>query len=307
MTTIDLEGLLEDSNQHVKDELQSAPPVVDVGDDLDLDQLAITKREWARVDEIVAVVADLKDSTRLGTGKQHAASTASIYEAAVGSVAEIFRALGADDMDIQGDCVIGIFWGDRRLERAFCAGVTVKTFSELHLQEQLKGEKWKGLPETGFKLGVAASRVLVKKIGIPGKPDHQEEVWAGKAVNYAAKAAQCSDRNEMWVTGSVWSRLESNDYITYSCGCNTGTPTDTIWDDAEIEKLPDGEEDRYGRKLTSKWCVEHGPVFCNAILDGKTKRDDLAAARLAFAKKQTASVQAQNRKRARELRRARSA
>jgi class 3 adenylate cyclase len=305
VTTVDLEPLLQNTNAHVKTELKTAPAVVDVGDDLDLSKLPVAKRQWARVDEIVAIVADLKDSTKLGTGKQRAASTASIYEAAIRPIAQIFLDFEADDIDIQGDCAIGIFWGDDRIERAFCAGVTIKTFSERHLQPQLE-QRWDDLPETGFKLGMAASRILVKKVGVPGKPEYQEEVWAGKAVNYAAKAAQCSDRNEMWVTGSVWDRLEPNDYITYSCGC--GGSSDSIWDEAEIDRLPDGEEDRYGRKLTSMWCTIHGSEFCDAILDGKTERPGVQRAqRLAFAKKQTDNALAGKRRRAREMRRARSA
>lgn len=303
VTTVDLEKLLKDGHQHVKKELASNPDVVDAGDELDLDDLAVTARRWARVNEIAAVVADLKDSTKLGTGKR-AASTASIYEAAVGPLARIFLDFEADDIDIQGDCAIGIFWGDRRLERAFCAGVTIKTFSERHLEPQLEA-KWEELPETGFKVGMADSRILVKRVGVPGKPDYQEEVWAGKAVNYAAKAAQCSDRQEMWVTGSVWERLEPNDYITYTCGCPNGQPSPLLWQDVEIVRLPEGDEDRYGRKLTSMWCVKHGPAFCAAILAGETSREDVARARRDFAKQQTLSVLAQKRKQARQLRVAR--
>jgi hypothetical protein len=134
------------------------------------------------------------------------------------------------------------------------------------------------------------------------EPKTQEEVWAGKAVNYAAKAAQCADRKEMWVTGSVWDRLEGNDYITYSCSCGTG-PSPSIWEDVDIDRLPEGEE--YGRKLKSTWCVKHGDEFCNAILDGKTKRPDVEAARWMYRKQQTESVVAGKRRKQRELRVAR--
>jgi hypothetical protein len=92
----------------------------------------------------------------------------------------------------------------------------------------------------GLQGGVAASRILVKRVGVPRKPEFQEEVWVGKAVNYAAKAAQCSNRREMWVTGSIWDRLESNDYIAYTCGCPDGEPRDTLWEDVEITRLPEG-------------------------------------------------------------------
>jgi class 3 adenylate cyclase len=238
MTQVNLSKLLEDANQHVKMELASKPDVVSVGHDLDLDDLTVSARRWAQVDEVVAVVADLKDSTKLSTGK-HAASTASIYEAAVTPVVQILDDFDADDIDIQGDCAIGVFWDERRMERAFCAGVTIKTFSQRHLEPELEA-KWPQAPETGFKVGVAASRILVKRVGVPRKPEFQEEVWVGKAVNYAAKAAQCSNRREMWVTGSIWDRLESNDYIAYTCGCPDGEPRDTLWEDVEITRLPEG-------------------------------------------------------------------
>jgi class 3 adenylate cyclase len=203
-------------------ETSSMPQVDDVGDALDLSKLAIEARRWARVNEVVAIVADLKDSTRLGTGGQRAASTASIYEAAVNPLVQTLEEFDADDVAIQGDGAIGVFWGDRRFERAFCAGVTVKTFSQRHLEKRLE-EKWPGLPaETGYKVGIAASPVLVKKVGIPRKTDHQEEVWAGKAVNFAAKAAQSANRRELIVTGTVWDILGKNDYIAFSCGCNGG-------------------------------------------------------------------------------------
>jgi class 3 adenylate cyclase len=255
-TDVDLEKLLKDADQHVKRELESKPDVVTVGDDLDLDDLSVSARRWAQVNEIVAVVADLKDSTKLGTGK-HAASTASIYEAAIAPLAKFLLDFDAGDIDIQGDCAVGVFWGDRRLERAFCAGVTIKTFSQRHLEPRLE-TKWGMAPKTGFKVGLAASGILVKRVGVPRKLQYQEEVWAGKGVNYAAKAAQCADRREMWVTGSVWERLELNDYIAYSCGCSEGQPSDALWEDAEITRLPDEDEDRYGRKLKSTWCVNHG-------------------------------------------------
>jgi hypothetical protein len=144
--------------------------------------------------------------------------------------------------------------------------------------------KWDKAPKTGFKLGMAASRVLVKRVGVPGKTEYQEEVW---------------------VTGSVWERLAPNDYIAYSCGCQDIRPRDSLWDEAEITRLPEGDEDRYGRKLTSMWCEKHGSEFCNAILAGKTARSDVAQARSELAKKLVENVNAQKRKRAKQQRVAR--
>lgn len=281
-TAVDLEALLATLDGRVETELASTPTVKDVGHDLDLDDLPITARKWLKVTDVVAVVADLKNSTKLGTGKW-AQSTASIYEAATGGVVSIFNEFDADFLAIQGDGVFGLFWGDKRVRRAICAGVTIKTFS-LGLVERLEA-KWDNMAEigTGYKVGVANSRILVKKVGTPRNPAQQEPVWAGNAVNYATKAAQCADRDEMVVTGSIWDKIENNDYLAFSCPCGEG-PSEEIWSDFTIDRLPDGDPDAVGRVLRSAWCVTHGEDYCAAVLAGKTRRDDVTDERLAMNK-----------------------
>jgi len=270
MTEVDLSGLLGDLEDAVRTELASTPEVVNKGDDLDVDDLPISARRWHKLTDAVAVVADLKGSTKLGTGKW-AASTASIYEASTGGVVKIFDQFDADFLAIQGDGAFALFWGDLRYERALCAGITIKTFS-LGMVAQLE-KKWPDMPETGFKVGVAASPLLVKRIGTPRNPAQQEPVWAGKAVNYAAKAAQGANRHELVVTGSVWDVVEKNDYLAVSCPCGSG-PSLNIWVDTEIERLPDGDPDAQGRLLSACWCGVHGEEYCAAVMAGKRQRED---------------------------------
>lgn len=272
---MDLNDLLDDLSSTTKDEFSSMPEVVDGTDDLDVSTLPITARRWTRMKDVVVVVADLKSSTQLGTGSK-AASTASIYEAGTGGVVKIFDKFDANFIQIQGDGAFAIFWGDRRYERAMCAGITVKTNS-LDFATQIE-TKWPTKPETGFKVGIASGRVLVKRVGTPRNPAQQEPVWAGKPVNYATKAAQCADRHELIVAGSVWDRIEKNDYLTLSCTCGDG-PSDGIWKDFEIDKLPVDDPERQGRRLVSSWCAVHGEEYCNAILDGKKNRPDVNALR----------------------------
>jgi len=76
---VELSVVLKDLDDAVKTELASTPEVVDMGDHLDVEGLPITARRWHKVKDVVAVVADLKNSTKLGTGIW-AASTASIYQ-----------------------------------------------------------------------------------------------------------------------------------------------------------------------------------------------------------------------------------
>lgn len=276
-TSIDLGALLEDASERVRNELASTPEVVDVGQDLDVSALPIVARRWHKATDVVSVVVDLKNSTRLGTGKW-AASTASIYEAATGNVANLFDHFSANFMQIQGDGVVAIFWGEGRYERAICAGITVKTFSD-DLVKRLES-KWDDLVGvTGYKVGIASGRALVKNVGVPRNPANQEPIWAGKPVNYASKAAQSADRHELIVTGRVWDKFERNDYIALSCGCK-GEPSDTLWKNVIIDRLPDSDPDRSGRLLVANWCVNCGPGFCNAILAGKKQRPEAANARV---------------------------
>jgi class 3 adenylate cyclase len=280
-THVDLFGLLGELDQTVQTELASTPEVVDKNT-LDADSLPIVARRWHRLLDVVAVVADLKNSTKLGTDKW-AASTASIYEASTASVVRIFDQFDADFVAIQGDGAFALFWGDQRYERALCAGITAKTFSRDMVARLEK--KWPESPETGLKIGLASSPLLAKRIGTPRNPAQQEPVWAGRAVNYAAKTAQGANRHEMVVTGSVWDVAERNEYLAVSCPCSTG-PSLSIWEDVQIDRLPDGDPEAQGRKLTACWCKIHGSEYCAAVLAGSRRREDVNDLRTALARNQ---------------------
>jgi class 3 adenylate cyclase len=266
---------------------------------LSVDALPLKARKWHKLTEGVAVMADLKGSTNLGVGK-HAASTAAIFEAATGGLTQIFHEFAADFVAIQGDGAFGLFWGDRRMERAICAGVTIKTFSEKQLVPRLE-KKWPDLPATGFKVGIATSQLLVKRVGVP-RTDHQEPVWAGKAVNYAAKCAEMAAAHEMLVTGSIWDFVEGNDYLAATCPCHNG-PSDTLWSDVVIDKIHEGDGERTGRKLTSCWCDTHGPEYCEAVLDGKTTRPEARGVVASMRKSQRANTVREAQRRLRESQR----
>jgi len=295
----DLQALLDALDEHVKGEMAVNPEVVDKGDELDVDALPIAARKWHKLTEGVAVVADLKGSTNLGVGK-HAASTAAIYEAATGGLTQLFDNFDADFVAIQGDGAFGLFWGEERMERAICAGITVKTFSQKQLVPRLE-KRWSDLPSTGFKVGMAVSTLLVKRVGVP-RTEHQEPVWAGKAVNYAAKCAQLADAHEMIVTGSVWDFVEGNDYLAVTCPCGDG-PTDTLWSDVTIDKIHEGDGERAGRKLTSCWCDTHGSEYCAAVLAGETARPEARALVASLQKKQRDNAFRHAQRRLREDRR----
>lgn len=89
----------------------------------------------------------------------------------------------------------------------------------------------------------------------------------------------------MVVTGSVWDRVEKNDYLAISCPCGPG-PGLGIWEDTEITRLPDGDPEAQGRALTAAWCSVHGEEYCAAVLEGKRSRRDVDQLRKALAASQ---------------------
>lgn len=281
---LDLDKLLSELDTKVKTEIESKPTVEDWNEStFDVTKLPIEARKWIKIPDVVVVVADLRNSTQLGTGK-HDASTASIYEAATGNVVKVLDSFLADFIQIQGDGAFAIFWGEKRYERALCAGITIKTFSEAMVERLEK--RWPDIPETGFKIGIASHRVLAKRIGTPRNPAQQEPVWAGKPVNYAAKAAQQADRHKLIVTGSVWDEVAKTDYLTISCPCGDG-PSASLWSDVTIEKIPEDDTERDGRILSQTWCAVHGAEYVAAIMAGEKRRTDAEGAKGVLSKQLT--------------------
>ena len=252
-----------------REDLATPVEVRDVDHIPSLDEMYVDKRIWLRITKVFAVSADLRDSTSLSTKDKYVNTSARLYQAATGSAVRVLDRFNPGFMDIQGDGVFALYHGERALERAFCAAVSLKTFSERHLVPLIHELFSDNFPETGYKLGMASGTLAVKKVGVRGT---NEPVWAGKPVNWAAKCAQRADRHELIVTQAVYDKLSDNQYVTHSCGCkNNGIPT-PLWSDIDVEKL---DKHSTCRILRSSWCELHGNEFCKAVLEGIKDRDDV--------------------------------
>ncbi|WP_062289326.1 hypothetical protein [Demequina phytophila] len=273
-STIDLVSLLDDVASSAQSTINTVPRVDEVDGDFDAADIpSAAAQRWVKIPDVVVVVCDLKGSTALGTGGKHDTTTARIYKSAVDGAVRILHEFGANYIDIQGDGGFGVFWGDNRYERAFCAGVTIRTFSDAWFAALRAKDAT--VPHTGYKVGIASERVLVKRLGTRNDLEEQEPVWAGKPVNFASKCAQAADVAELIVTDKVWDRLSSNDYVAFSCDCH-GAPAE-LWEAVEVEVLP--EDSRGAVRLTSAWCDTCGPSFCDAIMTGARKRASVTEAK----------------------------
>ena len=270
-------GFLAELGGKAHEELQTAVEIQDPDHFPQEDEIYSQQRTWKRIRDVVAVVVDLKNSTRLSF-RRHPQTSARVYEAATGNCACIVQTFRPEYVDIQGDGLFALYHGDRAYERALCTGISLKTFSERHLVleiHKMPGSMPKHVPDTGLKIGIASGVLAVKKVGVRGGA---EPVWAGRTVNWASKCAGKADAHELIATDPVFRRFGDNDYVTHSCGCPSGTPSE-LWAEAVVEKLP--EEAAHCKVLRSGWCQDHGDEFCRAILRGARHRQEISGARSA--------------------------
>jgi class 3 adenylate cyclase len=266
---VNVSELLEEAAESAREELSAAVEIVDVDHVPAPDEMFVDSRKWLRMRDVVVVVVDLKNSTKL-TWDEAAKGSARVYEAVTGNVVRIIKEFRPGFVDIQGDGMFAIFGGEDRYERAVCAAITIKTFSEKGLLPAIEDHVEEKLRDTGLKVGMAAGMLAVKRVG--KSRDQSEPIWAGKQVNWASKCAGAADRNELIITERVFNRFKDNEFVRYSCRCQT--PKD-LWSDTQVTKLP--EQAWNCKLLKSRWCDTCGEQFCRAVLDGETSREDVDA------------------------------
>lgn len=125
-------------------------------------------------------------------------------------------------------------------------------------------KKWpEHLPDTGFKVGVATSTVLVKRIG---RHRHRTRLSCGpvRPSTTRSKQRQSGDAHELIVTGSVWDAIAEK--TTSRLRATAKHPRRDCGATMTSRNVHDDEE-RSGRCLISQWCATCGEGFCNAILE----------------------------------------
>jgi hypothetical protein len=113
-------------------------------------------------------------------------SMAKIYDYFTQTIHDVFDEEGieADYIDIKGDGVFGIFEGDNAVFRALVAAATFSTFFRKKIRP-----KFQDIDQPmNFKAAIHIDKILVKRLGKRG-PRNNNEVWAGRLINKAAKLA----------------------------------------------------------------------------------------------------------------------
>jgi class 3 adenylate cyclase len=264
---VDMENLMSKLDGQVRAALSTSVTVRDVKSFPEADDVRSGKT-WYRMTDVVAVVADLKNSTRLGTGR-YINTTARVYKAATGGGVEVATRFGPEFTDIQGDGFFSLFHGGDAYARAMAAAMSLAYFSKEVLEPQIAQFLGDGCPATGLKVGVAAGRLAV---GLVGTRDSGELVWPGKPVNWAFKCSGAADRHQVVVTERVYQRaILPSEYLLRQCyviGHHHGNwRAGSMWAPVKVAALP--EVACYVRKVP--WCPEVIDDSCNALLDGRAK------------------------------------
>jgi class 3 adenylate cyclase len=216
---------------------------------------------WLRIPNVICVYVDMMGSTRLSAEAQDR-STAGAYQLFTGTAVRLFSAFGSPYIDVRGDGVFALFNQDQPYT-ALAAAVTFKTFAKEVCVPNIKD---KTAVEVGSHIGIDQKTVLVRKIGLKrygSRTDRQNEVWAGKPVNMAAKLASLSDNEELLASSRFFSNLK-DEHVLLSCGCPGGTKA-SLWSERDLS-----QDKRFDFQvaycLKTNWCRIHGREYCEAIL-----------------------------------------
>ncbi len=234
---------------------------------------------WWRIPEATAIFADLKRSTSLSVNGSRI-DAAYAYTYFVRAMALILERFGARYVDIQGDGIFGLFGGKgSRFAAAACA-VTMKTQMERAVEPRFRKD---ANPSQALKAGIGLDygTLLVRRLGLRGT--RQNEVWAGKPVNMAAKLSSVAGNNQVVVSDRLFEAFRKASPVRqrallWSCGCSDGKPkvglalaageTTFLWNKVPVpKKLGLDFQDAY--RLKTPWCGKHGSELCEAVFTGK--------------------------------------
>jgi class 3 adenylate cyclase len=216
--------------------------------------------KWIKIPDTICVFVDMKNSTKF-SASHHAGTTAKVYTLFTGTAIRLFHSFGASYIDVKGDGVFALFNANEP-HIALASAVTFKTFvAEVFTPKVTNKTKI----DTGVHIGVDQATLKVSKIGLRKDKSRRHihnEVWAGKAVNMAAKLASLSDNDEIHVSSHFFKNIKSEKALL-SCEC--GDPQ-KLWESLDLTK-----DDRFSFDkafiLKSRWCKQHGASYLEEIIN----------------------------------------
>ena len=216
---------------------------------------------WFRIKDVTCVYVDMIGSTKLSATKRQK-TMAKIYRLFTETIIRIFHEFEAPYIDVKGDGVFALF-NYNQVYRALAAAVTVKTFVEEEFIPNVEKIGEDDEKKIGAHIGIDRNTLLVRRFGLKrtdDRTDRQNEVWAGKTVNMAAKLASRSKSGELLVSDRFYNQITDN-LVRKCCLC---TEEADLWEKENI----DDEKFDFSTIYTLKsiWCQTHGVEYCEKIV-----------------------------------------
>ena len=236
------------------------------------------KGVWYQIPNVTSIFADLKRSTELSADNTPRTS-AFAYTYFIRAMAVILERFSAGYIDIQGDAIFGLFSEGYEFHAAASA-ITMRTLVEREVATRFDKDTstdW----ELTAGIGIDRGTLLVRRLGLRGTK--QNEVWAGKPVNMAAKLSSMAEPDQVVVSDRVFSRYEKASklrrrVLIWSCGCDGDIEgagldadegeTSSLWTEDQVSEDLGVDFDTIHR-LDSRWCKVHGSEFCEVLVTGK--------------------------------------
>ena len=271
-----LEGVMSDVAAQLEDQSKLGVEIVDHAEIPE--EGPVYGGVWWRVPNSTAVFADIKRSTSLSTGGSRK-DAAYAYTYFVRAMTVIFERFGARYIDIQGDGIFGLFSGAGSLFSAAACAVTMRTEMASVIEPRFLKD---ASMANDLKVGIGMDRgtLLVRRLGLRGT--RQNEVWAGRPVNVAAKLTSVAADNQVVVSDRVFKAFSEASQLRqrvllWTCGCQGGVPggglelpagvTTQLW--AAVPAPGNlGLDFMNAYRLESQWCGIHGAEFCEALITG---------------------------------------
>lgn len=250
---IDAEKKVFDAGATVKT-ADTLPPIADI-------PLA-DRSKWIRIPSVICVYIDMKDSTKLAADAAPA-EVASAFQLYTGTAVRLLNEFGSPYIDVRGDGAFGLFDAGQEYV-ALCAAIAFKTFASTVAIPAIA--KRCGVT-VGSHIGIDQGLVLVRRVGFretDERNDRQNEVWAGKPVNMAAKLAGVSADDELLVSKRFYSRI-GDDRVRLSCGCDSEGVRHGLWKEVDVS-VHNRFDFTTAYRLETSWCPTHGAEYMEGLL-----------------------------------------
>jgi class 3 adenylate cyclase len=178
--------------------------------------------------EAVVLYADMAESTQLVDGYKPFFA-AEVYKAYMACAARIVKENAGAITAYDGDRIMGVFIGASKNSTAAKTALQINWSVSRLINPAIREQYGQDAHQMKHVVGVDTSKIFACRIGVRNDNDI---VWVGPAANYAAKLSSINGNYPVYITGTVFDRL--NDASKFG-----GTPPKIMWEERVWTEMED--------------------------------------------------------------------